>query len=424
MWRGKNELTIVAPLAMILLAAILALPLSVFLAGRDVQRLADERVGGMIGEMFASHLDDLADDLAHDLLILDPAAPTDISDLQVLDVHGRVIGGQSGVAPPATARAAAMVGNLARGSALDTYVSELQWRGGRPFLAVAARQPGSGKIVSGARLLNDQLLRDSFAQRLRLEGFRLEPKPPARAKDRTVAPIAWQDQTDGMAISWKRENVAALLIQRLLPVIVGLMIVIAAAGAMLLRRARLMTKGVFRAQAKAEHQALHDGLTGLANRALFEQNLELALARHRRGQVCVGVYMVDLDRFKQVNDTLGHAAGDDLIVETARRLQGTCRAGDTVARFGGDEFAIVATAGDARGLEVLAERLVEVLQDRVEVCGGTAILSGSVGMALVDAGSLDGAELLRRADQALYDAKREGRSRYSRFDQAGGSSAA
>jgi diguanylate cyclase (GGDEF)-like protein len=414
MQRDVTERTILAPLALILVAALLTLPIAVLLASRDVEHLAETRLGNMVGEMFSSHLDDAADDLARDILSGVSEAPAK-TGVMVLDKDGQPAPGER--PPPAAdlAFATPLSRDLARAPSLDTYHGKLQWRGDHAYVAVAVRQPASDHILVGTAPLDLERLRQDFARRLQLDDFRFSRHGVA-TRDHIAVPVIWQDEADGSSISWKRENAGGALLRLLLPVVAPLMLVIAAGGFILLRRSRRLAQGVLAAHAQAEHSALHDSLTGLANRALFMQNLELALARHQRSALAVGVYMIDLDRFKQVNDSLGHLGGDDLIIETARRMQITCRAGDTVARFGGDEFAIVATAPNEAGLEALAERLVAVLKGDVIVRGGVATLSASVGMAIMGETGLSGVELLRRADLALYNAKHGGRARHSHFE--------
>jgi diguanylate cyclase (GGDEF)-like protein len=158
------------------------------------------------------------------------------------------------------------------------------------------------------------------------------------------------------------------------------------------------------------HRALHDGLTGLPNRELFDDRLEQALARARRRTVPLGVLFVDLNGFKQVNDTHGHDAGDGLLVEAGRRLRALVRTGDTVARYGGDEFTILAEdVGDAEAARHLGERIVDELG---RPYAGGFELSASVGIAFAAnpaATTPDG--LIRRADHAMYRAKRPGARR-------------
>nr|WP_276612134.1 sensor domain-containing diguanylate cyclase [Kineococcus vitellinus] len=159
-----------------------------------------------------------------------------------------------------------------------------------------------------------------------------------------------------------------------------------------------------------EHAALHDALTGLPNRVRAEERLRAAHARTRRLGGGHAVLFVDLDHFKDVNDTLGHAAGDALLREVADRLRGLLRAGDTAARIGGDEFVLVCEdVADARALSAIAERVCERITIPVDLGVRTVVVSASVGAARTD-GELEPAELLRRADTAMYRAKAAGRA--------------
>jgi diguanylate cyclase (GGDEF)-like protein/PAS domain S-box-containing protein len=158
--------------------------------------------------------------------------------------------------------------------------------------------------------------------------------------------------------------------------------------------------------------ALHDTLTGLPNRASFEQRIESALARCRRSGKPLALILLDLDNFKPVNDTLGHEVGDRLLVAVADRLTGTLRESDLLARLGGDEFTIVAE--DLKGAEdavAIAAKTIALLSDPLDVSGHTIRVSMSIGIALYREGDTP-QTLMRRADQALYDAKGAGRARY------------
>lgn len=168
-------------------------------------------------------------------------------------------------------------------------------------------------------------------------------------------------------------------------------------------------------EAQAQHLAFHDVLTGLPNRALFNDRLDQALARAQGGET-VAVLMIDLDRFKNVNDTLGHHGGDSLIREFAERLSALVSAGDTVARLGGDEFAIVQT--DISGEEevkALCERILASVHQPFDVLGHQSFVGASIGIALAQDAGPDRIEIMRRADIALYHAKDEGRGCYRAF---------
>ncbi|MCW3004139.1 MAG: hypothetical protein JWQ20_3437 [Conexibacter sp.] len=164
------------------------------------------------------------------------------------------------------------------------------------------------------------------------------------------------------------------------------------------------------------HQALHDALTGLPNRALFTDRIQHALIQGRRRGTTCGVIFLDLDRFKTVNDSLGHAAGDELLVSVARRIDESLRGADTAARLGGDEFAVLLE--DLSGPEeavLVAERITDALHAPVVVQGREVFVSASVGIAV---GRVSAQELLRQADVAMYRAKADGKGRYRVFEDS------
>jgi diguanylate cyclase (GGDEF)-like protein len=172
-----------------------------------------------------------------------------------------------------------------------------------------------------------------------------------------------------------------------------------------------------RAEARVAHMARHDALTDLPNRVLLAERLGQALAAARRHGEPLAVLCLDLDRFKQVNDTLGHPVGDALLRAVAERLKSCVREEDTVARLGGDEFAVVQVGLDQpEGAGALARRLVAVLGEPYEVAGHQLVVGASVGIALAprDGGEAD--DLLKRADMALYRAKADGRGTYRSFE--------
>src|SRR3954451_2140296 len=170
-----------------------------------------------------------------------------------------------------------------------------------------------------------------------------------------------------------------------------------------------------KAAEETAHQAFHDPLTGLANRALFVDRLVQARTRASASGDSVGVLFADLDGFKNVNDSLGHAAGDQLLIIVGQRLASVVGPTDTVARFGGDEFAILVE--DVRqpiGAARLARRALEVLEKVIEVHGREIFITASIGVA---AGVEEPQELLRNADLAMYEAKGQGKGRYVLFQR-------
>ena len=165
------------------------------------------------------------------------------------------------------------------------------------------------------------------------------------------------------------------------------------------------------------HQALHDTLTGLPNRALLEDRLIHGLAGARRRGAQLGVMFLDIDQFKMVNDSLGHSAGDDLLRHAAERIAGAIRPGDTVARFGGDEFVVVCDDVSAIETEQVAERVLLALSLPLHMGNQEMHVTASLGIALADEHATP-ESLLRDSDSAMYRAKERGRGRIEMFDEA------
>ncbi|HEY4824138.1 MAG TPA: GGDEF domain-containing protein, partial [Solirubrobacteraceae bacterium] len=168
-----------------------------------------------------------------------------------------------------------------------------------------------------------------------------------------------------------------------------------------------------RTEQRMRHEALHDPLTGLANRTLLRDRLEHAIARSERERSATAVLFIDLDNFKNVNDSHGHAAGDAVLVESAKRLQGAVRPGDTVARMGGDEFVALCEHVDAESALAVARRLQEALRPSFTAGDVEHRLSASIGVAL---GDREPERLLGDADAASYRAKAAGRGRVELFE--------
>ena len=166
------------------------------------------------------------------------------------------------------------------------------------------------------------------------------------------------------------------------------------------------------------HQAFHDPVTKLANRALFGERVRHALARARREDRVIAVVFLDLDDFKMVNDSLGHAAGDEALLEVAKRLEASIRASDTAARFGGDEFALLLEdSKDLQEAADVAERVLETLGLPMTIGHTELTMRASMGIAIAD-GAASAEEMIRDADAAMYIAKRDGKGAYRVFEPA------
>ena len=217
-------------------------------------------------------------------------------------------------------------------------------------------------------------------------------------------------------IEWTPDRPGLTLIRKTGPALLGGTVLVAGVLWFLLRRLRRASNELQSSEDHAQFLAFHDRLTGLPNRALFEDRLKRAIVGAQRNRGRTALLYIDLDRFKTINDTLGHPAGDELVRQTARRLEARVREIDTVARLGGDEFAIVLV--DIRNLgaaEDLSAKLLEDLARPFLLMGDQVFIGASIGIAVSPDSGLDPDDLLRKADIALYEAKKNGRGRYQMF---------
>jgi len=177
-----------------------------------------------------------------------------------------------------------------------------------------------------------------------------------------------------------------------------------------------------RSEERLVHLAFHDPLTGLPNRSTVEEHLARELARAERDGTTVATLYIDLDHFKLVNDSLGHAAGDQVLVQVAQRIRAITRDGDLLARLGGDEFMLVCPGIGAGGAEAIAGKLLAALDDSLVLDGAEFQLGASVGIAIGPDDGSDPADLLKHADTAMYQAKRSGRDAYALYANDAGDS--
>lgn len=172
-----------------------------------------------------------------------------------------------------------------------------------------------------------------------------------------------------------------------------------------------------RLESKLIHDALHDPLTGLANRVLLRDHLERALARRGRGRGTIALLFVDLDDFKRINDSYGHAAGDQILVRVAERLVGAVRAEDVVGRHSGDEFAVLLAHVRAADEAIAsAERILGELRRPIMLGGHSIVVGGTIGIAVAMEPGATAEDLLTQADAAMYAAKADGKGRHAVYD--------
>jgi diguanylate cyclase (GGDEF)-like protein len=232
--------------------------------------------------------------------------------------------------------------------------------------------------------------------------------PLVSAHEGVIGHVVWRPERPGLAV-----------MRRVSPVVLASALLLVGLIAWLVSRLRRAFSQVHASNAEVQKLALHDTLTGLANRACFDERLDQAMALVRRGETRVAVHYIDLDRFKNINDTLGHPAGDELIRQVAQRLSAVIRNADTVARLGGDEFAILQTGvRDWNSSTWLAERVLEVICQPFTLFSDQAFVGASVGVAMAPDCATDGRELMRKADIALYRAKGSGKGRVCLFEES------
>lgn len=172
---------------------------------------------------------------------------------------------------------------------------------------------------------------------------------------------------------------------------------------------------------KLSFQALHDPLTGLANRALFEDRMTQTLSRMRRSGGAFALLIIDLDDFKAINDDLGHLAGDDVLIAVGQQFARVTRDCDTLCRFGGDEFLYLAESLDGDGgPPAVAQRLLEALNEPLDIGGQLIVQHASIGVAVWNSDVSDRADVIRNADTALYEAKKRGKSIFVCYDDTMG----
>ncbi|MFN3423722.1 MAG: putative bifunctional diguanylate cyclase/phosphodiesterase [Novosphingobium meiothermophilum] len=299
---------------------------------------------------------------------------------------------------------------------------------GRPaFIAVASVIPdvtpsllrGAPDYIVLVRQIDGRVIGD-LAGSLLLEDVRFSAEPSRDALSNALAIrdlngagigwISWASKPPGPAILRQTAPLLAIYILFFVGVVAG--------GAMLVRRMRRTTSELIASEAQAQHNALHDAMSGLPNRAHFMQRLrqELAACVARRELGDVFVAYVDIDRFKVVNDTLGHHVGDELVRQVALRLRRSLPPGDFLSRFGGDEFVILRRAAGGRtAADMLGRQIMALAREPFLISGHNLDISFSCGISWGPEQSEDPGELLRRADIALYRAKQRGRARYRRF---------
>jgi diguanylate cyclase (GGDEF)-like protein len=273
--------------------------------------------------------------------------------------------------------------------------------------------PGTEYLHVTVEFINDAVI-GKLAGKYLLEGARLVPlsEPAGQA----AVPLVDSRGVILGYIGWDQLRPGLALVRKIAPALAIALLLAGGVLVFLLRRLRRASAALQTSQDQAQYLAFHDMLTGLPNRALFDDRLRRTLLFAGQDKTRVALLYLDLDRFKHINDTLGHPAGDELVRQAAARLKHTIREVDTVARLGGDEFAIILLdVPDVGSAEDIAERLLLKLREPFRLIDDQVFVSASVGIALSSGSDTDADDLLRKADIALYEAKKNGRGRYEVF---------
>jgi diguanylate cyclase (GGDEF)-like protein len=283
-----------------------------------------------------------------------------------------------------------------------------------PSSDAVQQSPGSEFVHVSIREINDKVA-EEISKKYAIDGIGYSQFDAADG-DKVASPILNNNGRIIGFFTWVPDEPAYALIRETAPALAAALAFSALAAALLLGRLRRTSAMLEHSRAEASYLAFHDALTGVPNRALFEDRLEQALAHMRRSGAMVALHYLDLDRFKHVNDTLGHPVGDELIKAVAQRLSACVSDVDTVARIGGDEFAIIQVGLADTSLALsLAQTVVEVIGAPFELSGHEIRVGASVGVVATSDAASTGEELMRQADIALYSAKGDGRGRYHLF---------
>jgi diguanylate cyclase (GGDEF)-like protein len=334
------------------------------------------------------------------------------------DVRGRRVPGTAGEVELATVDPRSNLRRPTRAARLQTFL-------GRPaIVAAVVIAPEDGAFATPASnppiLITvsdiDRQFLGRLGARLELPDLHMAEPPEASVSGleltsdtgETIARFAWSASQPGSDLLHAVAPFQAITVACLLLL-----------AGFVLRYMRRTTAAIVAGEDRLRHLALHDPLSGLPNRTCFGERLSAMIASVRRTGSPAAVLSIDLDRFKDVNDTLGHLVGDALIRAVAQRLLRVVSADDLVARLGGDEFAVITpNVSDQAALHALGARIIDALRVPYSILGHTLVTGASIGMALIGARSGEAADILRCVDVALYRAKNDGRNRACIYDAA------
>ncbi|MEJ2624931.1 MAG: EAL domain-containing protein [Pseudolabrys sp.] len=288
---------------------------------------------------------------------------------------------------------------------------------GHPAVIAAATvgAPPHAPVLMSVKLIAGSLL-SSIAEQLQLTDLRSLGNAPVPAGDHVFD----LDDPQGHRLArfaWTPKQPGAEIMHSVIPFIAVALAGFALLAAFVLRYMRRTAAEIAVGETRLRHLAMHDPLCGLPNRIFFGERLRAVIEQVRHGSTPAAVFYIDLDHFKDVNDTLGHPIGDELIRLVTQRLSHALRGDDLVARLGGDEFAVISSIGDDPAkMMALAQRVINTLSAPYAIHEHNIVIGASVGIAAIDRNCAGVADVMRYADMALYRAKNEGRNRACMYD--------
>ena len=286
-------------------------------------------------------------------------------------------------------------------------------------------QPGAGEVlprgprapvVIGAAPLQETLL-GALPGQFVLQDARLEAPGAGIEPGRAAIIMRGPDGETAAVLHWLPPKPGTEILLRAMPPMLVLLVLMMVFALWAHRRNLRVTRELISSEMQASHLAHHDTLTGLPNRLMLGHRLEAALARLAGQGVPFAMHIIDLDRFKDINDSFGHGAGDELICQVAEQFTALCGPEATLARIGGDEFAIIQPGAGIAEASALAGLLIERASGAIDLSAGRVFIGASIGIAILDRPGITASDVMRRADLALYRAKEDGRGRYALFTE-------
>ncbi len=325
------------------------------------------------------------------------------------------------------AAASPLRARIERGDTMSSHIisSAISRVGGKTYIVTATLvQPDFGDVMPRTDRSPivvtceevDRTFVQTLGERYLLTDVQLERGNERLPAARARAPFVDRQGRVVAALTWSPPKAGAALLSKTLPPMLALLSALTVLAGALFLQGRKATRSLVASEARASHLAYHDALTGLPNRTLLAARLAHNLQTLRRAERPFALLCIDLDRFKEVNDSYGHSAGDELIQIAAQLLANQCRPTDMLARLGGDEFAVVLDDTGPAGAAALADRVVRMLAEPIQLQVGRVFIGASIGVTLVENAGDEPQECLRRADLALYRAKDAGRGQFTFFE--------